>query len=169
MGVGATREGPLLRREREHTGRASASVALACLLALACACSSGAGGGASPNGVDSAAKAAETADDSASDQGSNPVSFELVNYTGTSLRTVNFSPSDTAGWEENIIDGSELADGESVEIRFSPEQKVGVWDMRVVGVDNRSAVWKGLRLGNVSRVTLSVDMAGGPVVVAEVE
>lgn len=144
-----------MRRERERTGRASASVALACLLALACACSAGSG---------------ESADGRAGNTGSKPVSFELVNYTGTSLRTVNVSPSDSAGWEENILDDKDvLADGASVEIRFSPAEKAGVWDMRVVGVDDRSAEWKGLRLGNVSRVTLSVDMAEGPVVVAEVE
>lgn len=161
-----------MKREREQHGSAAACVALACLLAFACACSSNAGPDrvASPTGAGSAATAAVPADGRAGNMGSKPVSFELVNYTGTSLRTVNVSPSDSAGWEENILDhDDELADGESVEIRFSPEEKVGVWDMRVVGVDNRSAEWKGLRLGNVSRVTLSVDMAGGPVVVAEVE
>lgn len=160
-----------MRLDREHTGRASASVALACLLAFACACSSnaGPGSGASPTGLESAATAAAPADGRVVATSSKPVSFELVNYTGTALRTVNVSPSDSAGWEENILDDDELADGASVEIRFSPEEKAGVWDVRVVGVDNRSAEWKGLRLGNVSRVTLSIDMAVGPVVVAEVE
>jgi hypothetical protein len=156
--------------DREHTERASASVALACLLAFVCACSSNTGpsGGASPTGPESAATAVAPADGRVVATSSKPVSFELVNYTGTALRTVNVSPSDSAGWEENILD-DELADGASVEIRFSPEEKAGVWDVRVVGVDNRSAEWKGLRLGNVSRVTLSIDMAVGPVVVAEVE
>jgi hypothetical protein len=160
-----------LRLEREPTGRASACVALACLLAFACTCSSnaGTGGGASPDGVDSAATTGAHADGREGATDSRPVSFELVNYTGTALRTVNVSSSDSAGWEENVLDDDTLADGESVEIRFSPEEKAGVWDMRVVGVDGRSAEWKGLRLGNVSRVTLSVDMAGGPVVIAEVE
>lgn len=146
-----------MRLEREHNGRASASFALACLLAFACACSSNAGtGGVASHDVKSAAD-------------SKLVSFELVNYTGTALRTVNVSPSDSAGWEENVLDDDVLADGESVEIRFSPEEKSGAWDVRVVGVDDRSAEWKGLRLGNASRVTLSIDMAVGPVVVAEVE
>lgn len=119
--------------------------------------------------MDSAATAAAPADVRAGAADSSPVSFELVNYTGTALRTVNVSRGDSAGWEENILGDRELSDGESVEIRFSPEEKAGMWDVRVVGVDGRSAEWKGLRLGKVSRVTLSVDMAGGPVVVAEVE
>lgn len=148
-----------MRLEREHNGRASASVALACLLAFACACSSNAGTGSGASPADGRVVATS----------SKPVSFELVNYTGTALRTVNVSPSDSAGWEENILNDDELADGASVEIRFNPEENAGVWDMRVVGVDNRSAEWKGLRLGNASRVTLSIDMAVGPVVVAEVE
>lgn len=155
-----------MRLEREHTGRASASVALACLLAFACACSSNAG---TRGGGDSAAAVAAPADGRVVAASSKPVSFELVNYTGTALRTVNISRSDSAGWEENVLDDDVLADGAYVEIRFSPEEKDGVWDMRVVGVDDRSAEWKGLRLGNASRVTLSIDMAVGPVVVAEVE
>lgn len=97
--------------------------------------------------------------------------FTLTNYTGTALRGVYVSPSDSEGWEENILGGgpNELADGDSVEIRFSPDEKADAWDMRVVGVDDRYAVWKDLRLGDVSRITLHIDMAEGLVVVAEVE
>jgi hypothetical protein len=149
-------------------GRAAACVALACLVAAACACSpkAGPGGAASTTPGAGAAGAAAPAGESAGGFG-----FTLTNYTGTALRGVYISPSASGGWEENILGGgaNELADGASVEIRFSPEEKAEEWDMRVVGVDDRYAIWKGLRLARVSSITLNIDMAEGVVVVAEAE
>ena len=157
-----------LRREGQGRGRAAACVALACFVAAAGSCSSnaGPGGGASPTQVATPAGVAGVA---AAREGG--LGFTLTNYTGTALRGVYISKSDSEGWEENVLgDGHNgLADGDSVEIRFSPDEKAEAWDMRVVGVDDRYAVWKDLRLVGVSRITLRIDMAEGLVVVAELE
>lgn len=150
--------------------RATACVALACLVAAACACSSNAGPGGAASPTQGATPATQGATPAAAERGGG-LGFTLTNYTGTALRGVYVARSESEGWEENILGGgaNELADGDSVEIRFSPEEKAEAWDVRVVGVDDRYAVWKGLRLGGVSRVTLHIDMAEGLVVVAEVE
>ena len=152
------------------TGRATACVASAFLLAVVCACSprrAGQGDGAgpaSPTRVESATAADATARARAS-----ALDFSLANFTGTALRAVYVSPSESAGWEENILGGGELADGATVAIGFSPEEETASWDVRVEAVDNHFAEWKGLDLRGVSRVTLLLDMVGGRVVVAEVE
>lgn len=141
--------------------RAAACAALAWLLVAACACASSAG----PDGAGAIAiEAAATAAGRAGTSG-----FTLVNYTGANLRAVYVSPSGSGGWEENVLGGGGLADGDSVELRFSPEEKAAEWDMRVEGADEHFAEWKGLRLGGVSRITLYLDVAGERVVVAEVE
>ena len=85
------------------------------------------------------------------------------------MRAVYVSPSESGGWEENLIGGRELADGESVEIRFSPEGRAAAWDIRVEAVDEHYAEWKGLRLGDASSVTMLLDVMGERVAVAEVE
>ena len=95
--------------------------------------------------------------------------FALTNFTGSALRAVYLSPSGSGGWEENVLGGDELSDGETVEIRFSPAEKADVWDMRVESAGPHFAEWKGLRLGGASRVTLLLDVVGERVVVAEVE
>ena len=95
--------------------------------------------------------------------------FTLVNFTGATLRAVNVSPSESGGWEENVLGVAQLADGESVEIRFSPEERAEAWDIRVKGLDDHFAEWKGLRLGGVSRITMRLDVLGERVVVAQVE
>ena len=142
------------------TGRAATLVALACLLAGACSSQrtrpSDGAGAASPTRVESAAA------DGAS-------GFALVNFTGSTLRAVYISPSESAGWEENVLGGGELADGATVRIGFSPEEKAASWDIRVEAVDDHFAEWKGLHLGDVSRITLLLDVVGERVAVAEIE
>jgi len=141
--------------ERELTGRAAACVAAAFLLAVACACTT-----QRARQGDGAATAV------ARDGGAG---FALANFSGTTLRAVYVSPSESAGWEENILGEGELADGATVAIGFSPEEKATSWDIRVEAVDNHYAEWKGLHLRDVSRITLLLDVAGERVVVAEVE
>lgn len=141
-------------------GRVAARVAAVFLLAAACACSSQRArqddGAATTTGAPSGTRA-------------GALGFSLANFTGTALRAVYISPSESAGWEENILGGGELADGATIAIGFSPEEKTASWDIRVEAVDNHFAEWKGLRLRDVSRITLLLDMVGERVVVAEVE
>jgi hypothetical protein len=152
------------------TRRAAAYAVLAFLLASASACSSqrirtsDGAGPASPTSGESPATTAAPASARAGLFG-----FALANFTGTTLRAVYISPSESAGWEENILGGGELADGATVVIGFSPEEKAASWDIRVEAVDNHFAEWKGLHLNDISRITLLLDMVGERVVVAEVE
>jgi hypothetical protein len=152
------------------TGRAAARVTLAFLLVNACACASqrtrpsdGAEMAPTPRG----GVATTTAAPASARAGSS--GFALANFTGATLRAVYISPSESAGWEENILGGDELADGATVAIRFSPEEKAASWDIRIEAVDNHFAEWKGLRLRDVSRITLLLDTVGELVVAAEVE
>ncbi|HWT01692.1 MAG TPA: hypothetical protein VN256_15705 [Pyrinomonadaceae bacterium] len=142
--------------------RTATGVALACLLAAACSCSSRGGPDEGPRAQ--AAAPATTAPAPAGNLG-----FGLNNLTGSTLRAFYISPSDSAGWEENVLGEDKLNDGGTVDIRFSPEESAAFWDIKAESADGHYAEWKNLDLRGVSRVTLLVKMAGGPVVVAEVE
>jgi hypothetical protein len=131
--------------------RTAAGVALACLLAIACSCSSGGGPDAGPR--------AQASD----------LDFDLINLTGSTLRAVYVSPSDSTGWEEDVLGGDALNDGETVDLRFSPEERAALWDIKVESADGHYAEWKGLDLRGASRVTLLLKVVGEPVAVAEVE
>lgn len=143
------------RRPGARRGQA-ARISLACLLVITCACSSRAG---SDVGA-SAAHASVTA---------GGLSFNLVNFTGSTLRAVYVSRGDSGGWEENVLGGDELGDGDTLGIRFSPEEGAALWDIRVESVDEHSAEWKGLDIRGVSRITLLLKLEGEPVAVAEIE
>lgn len=150
------------------TRRTAGCVALAFLLANACACSSQRARQSDGAGLASPARA-ESAATNVAPAGARALGIELANFTGTKLRAVYLSPSESAGWEENILGGGELADGATVAVRFSPEEKSTSWDIRVEAVDKHYAEWKGIQLRDVSRITLLLDMIGQRVVAAEVE
>jgi hypothetical protein len=98
---------------------------------------------------------------------SSQLDFTLNNFTGTMLRAVYVSPHESAGWEENVLGGEQLLDGDTVEIKFVPEEKAAVWDIRVEDVEGKnSAEWKNLDLRGISTLTLSVDKE---VAIAEAE
>lgn len=146
---------------RELSKRTVVVTALAYLLAVACSCSSHAGGeGLHTQGAPSPSTTSASA---------NALSFNLTNFTGSALHTVYVSPSDSKGWEENVLGSGELNDGDSVDIRFSPEESAALWDIRVESADTHYAEWKGIDLRGVSRITLLLNISRGPVVAAEVE
>ncbi|HEX8721650.1 MAG TPA: hypothetical protein VF736_13525 [Pyrinomonadaceae bacterium] len=95
--------------------------------------------------------------------GKTPLDFTLVNYTGTSLCAVYVSPHDAGGWEENLLGGRALHDGETFEVLFGPEGRGDVWDVRVDIKDGHVAEWRGVDLREVSKITLRLDEGGGGV------
>jgi hypothetical protein len=152
---------------RELIKRAAAGVSLTCLLVIAYACSSHdasadaelrAQGAAAPSKIVATARVP-----------GGGLSLNLVNFTGSTLRAVYVSPSVSKGWEEDVLGGDELNDGNAVDIRFSPEQGAALWDIKVESADGHCAEWKGLDLRGASRITLLLSLVGEPVAVAEVE
>lgn len=99
----------------------------------------------------------------------NHLDFTLTNFTGTSLRSVYLSPSTSKGWEENILAGTELKDGDNVKIRFDPNEKSIEWDLRIEGVDGHFAEWKNLKLGDLTKITLALKPSPQPTAIAEID
>ena len=93
--------------------------------------------------------------------------FKLVNFSGIPLRAIYISPSESPGWEENLISGNRMEDGDSLKIRFSTEEQSTLWDMRVVGVNGLHADWKGLALNDIT--TLKLRLKAGTTVLALLE
>lgn len=143
--------------------RATASVAAAGLLAVACSCASHSGttGGSSRSQTETTARARVAP--------AGGLGFDLVNFTGSTIRAVYVSSNDSKGWEENLLGADGLNDGDTIRLRFDPREDAALWDIRVEGTDDHFAVWKGLELRGASRVTLLVKIAGQPSAVAEVE
>lgn len=135
-------------------GLKKAAVVMVCLLAAACS-------SCSPSAISTSGASG------AWHNSSRPLDFTLVNLTGLTIQVVYVSPHDSPGWEENVLGGDQLLDGESVEIKFNSEEKAAVWDIRAEDSGGKNfAEWKNLDLRGISKLTLSVDKG---VAIAEAE
>jgi hypothetical protein len=92
----------------------------------------------------------------------------ITNRTGTAVDALYLSPTDAPTWEENVLDGDVLRDGQTVEIRFRSAAKLPLWDLRAQASACRCrAEWKGLDTSRIARITLRG--ARGGTAVAEVD
>ena len=95
--------------------------------------------------------------------------FSLINLTDAPVTGVYLSPSASSGWEENILAGSDLKSGNTLNIRFNPNETAVMWDMKIEGADGQYAEWKNLNLEETSQITLRVESSPRLTAVAEVK
>ncbi len=99
----------------------------------------------------------------ASDTKSNPeLDFTLVNKTGYDIKAVSVGPTGDADWksEDEVLKGRKLADGASLELKFSPRLTSANWDLMVEWADGSgSEEWIKLDLTEIEKVTLKYDKA----------
>ena len=95
--------------------------------------------------------------------------FKLTNVTGASLKYAYLSPSDAGVWGENILAGSDLKGGNTVNIRFNPNETAVMWDLRIEGEGGAYAEWKNLKLSDISEIKLKFETSPRPMAVAELE
>ncbi len=80
--------------------------------------------------------------------------FSIVNKTGYALKHIYVSENNNNSWDEDILGRDVLEDGEEFEVAFGKAENVCKWDMKVVYDDGESAVWQGLNLCQITKLTL---------------
>jgi hypothetical protein len=80
--------------------------------------------------------------------------FTLHNMTGVEIHELYVSPHSSDDWEEDVLGQDTLADGDSVDIHFSPKEKAKLWDLKVVDSKGNSITWESLNLLEIADVTL---------------
>lgn len=87
--------------------------------------------------------------------------FQLLNETGYQIDYVYISAVDQQDWEEDIMGSDALPTGEAVDIEFSSDENQCLWDMKAIYNDGDEAVWGGLDLCSLSRITLYYNSSEG--------
>ncbi len=83
--------------------------------------------------------------------------FSLENRTGYKISEVYVSPGKASTWEEDVLGDGELANGETVAIRFSRSDKSCNWDLKVVYDDGDTSEWEDFNLCKISTIRLFYD------------
>jgi hypothetical protein len=81
--------------------------------------------------------------------------FKLVNKTGYELKALYVAPSKSDDWQEDVLGQDVLADGQAVNVHFSPKTKTCMFDLKVTYSDDDSnAVWEKIDLCTVEKITI---------------
>jgi cytoskeletal protein RodZ len=96
-----------------------------------------------------------------SDAAEGKQDFTLHNETGVEIHSLYVSPHDKDEWGPDILGRDTLADGQSVEITFSPKEKAANWDLKVTDQSDNSIEWENLNLMEISEVTLHYNHGKG--------
>ena len=81
--------------------------------------------------------------------------FKLVNKTGYELKALYVAPSKSDDWEDDVLGQDTLADGQAVNVHFSPKTKTCTFDLKVIySDDDSSAVWSKIDLCTVEKITI---------------
>jgi len=92
--------------------------------------------------------------------------FTLVNRTGVEIYELYVSPASADDWQEDVLTVDTLPDGEAVNIHFSRDESADFWDIRVVDSEGAAIDWPGMKLTEISTITLSFEN-GQPVATYE--
>ena len=92
---------------------------------------------------------------------SNPeLDFTIVNKTGYAIKELSIGATGTGDWakEDEVLKGRTFADGDSLEIKFSPRATAANWDIKVVWADGSGGEeWIKLDLTEIEKATLVYD------------
>jgi hypothetical protein len=92
---------------------------------------------------------------------SNPeLDFTVVNKTGYDIKAVYIGASGTGEWtkEDEVLKGRTFADGNSLDIKFSPKATAEKWDIKVDWADGSGGEeWQKLNLTEIEKATLVYD------------
>lgn len=81
----------------------------------------------------------------------------IVNRTGYNIKDLYISPSGSSDWGDDVLEGSAINNGGSLEVVFHPKATAKLWDLSVgwVGYDPSEDVhWEELELMDCDKITL---------------
>lgn len=95
------------------------------------------------------------------DEKSNPeLDFTIVNKTGYDIKELSIGATGTGDWakEDEVLKGKTFANGDSLEIKFSPRATAVNWDIKVMWADGSGGEeWIKLDLTEIEKATLVYD------------
>ena len=84
-----------------------------------------------------------------------PQDFTLVNNSGHTVVTLNVSPTAEDEWGPDILGVEVLANGESAEVSFDPDEDHCRYDIRATYDDGDTGDWRNINLCETTTITLT--------------
>jgi hypothetical protein len=86
--------------------------------------------------------------------------FKLYNETGLAITEMYISPASEDEWGDDILGIDTLADGDDTMIHFSPKERAGYWDIKLVDENGKDHIRYKFNLLNISEITVTKQKDG---------
>ena len=96
-------------------------------------------------------------------------SFVLHNHTGVDVKFLYLSPAQSDDWQDDVLAGYPMLDGEDADISVDRGSLVSKWDLKLVDREGTSMVWPALDLSKGSDFTLRLNRGKPIVIVGDAE
>lgn len=99
---------------------------------------------------------------SASAAPQDDLAFILHNRTGVDVKSLYAAPSQSGEWQDELLQGEMLFDGENADISIPRGASTEKWDLKLVDRQGASLVWPAIDFSKSSEVTLRLNL-GKPI------
>lgn len=96
-------------------------------------------------------------------------SFVLHNHTGVDVKYLYLSPAQSDDWQDDVLAGYPMLDGEDADISVDRGALVSKWDLKLVDREGTSMVWPAIDLSKGGDFTLRLNRGKPIVIVGDAE
>lgn len=83
--------------------------------------------------------------------------FVAHNKTGVAIHHMYVSPTSKDDWGDDILGEDVCEPNQDVTVTFPDAEKASVWDLRIEDEGGNAITWTGLKLNDISELTLHWD------------
>jgi hypothetical protein len=84
------------------------------------------------------------------------LSFTFVNKAGKTIQELYLATPGSYKWGDNLLTAGKLEDGASAPIKYTSEDGVTSWDLKIIDAEDNSREWEQISLKGISVLTLFV-------------
>jgi hypothetical protein len=84
------------------------------------------------------------------------LNFTFVNNSGKTFQELYLATPGSYKWGDNLLTAGKLEDGASAAIKYTSEENVTSWDLKIIDAEDNSREWEQLNLKGISVLTLFV-------------
>lgn len=86
------------------------------------------------------------------------LSFILHNRTGVDIKALYAAPNQSADWQDELLQGEMLLDGDDADITIPRGGSVEKWDLKLMDRQGASLVWPSIDFSKASDITLRLNL-----------
>jgi hypothetical protein len=86
------------------------------------------------------------------------LSFILHNRTGVDIKSLYAAPNQSGEWQDELLQGEKLLDGDDADITIPRGASVEKWDLKLMDRQGATLIWPAIDFSKTSEITLRLNL-----------